>query len=89
MIKVKHFICGASHASLEYFDEDVNKWMKKNKVTDIKRVNEFYGQSPVGMSGHQENVLFVALWYVTADEDADDTVSSPSSSEITKAALAS
>ncbi len=63
MIKVKHFICGASHASLEYFDEDINRWMEKNNVRTIKNVQEFYGQSPVGMSGHPENVIFISLWY--------------------------
>jgi hypothetical protein len=68
MLKVKHFICGATHTALEYFDEDVNKWIRKHNVRDIKKVSEFYGQSPVGMSGHQENVLFVSLWYEAQEE---------------------
>lgn len=63
IIKVKHFICGASYASLEYFDEDMNKWMEENNIQSIKNVHEFYGQAPVGMSGHQENVIFISLWY--------------------------
>lgn len=63
MLKVKHFICGASYASLDYFDEDMNKWMATHNVQNIKNVHEFYGQAPVGMSGHQENVIFVSLWY--------------------------
>lgn len=69
ILKVKHFICGASQASLDYFDEDMNKWMEQNDVHHISKVHEFYGQSPVGMSGHQENVIFVSLWY-EADADA-------------------
>jgi hypothetical protein len=69
MLKVKHFICGATHTALEYFDEDVNKWIRKNNVRDIMKVSEFYGQSPVGMSGHQENVLFVSLWYNEPEKD--------------------
>lgn len=63
ILKVKHFICGASHASLDYFDEDMNRWMEANNIREIKNVQEFYGQSPVGMSGHQENVIFISLWY--------------------------
>lgn len=81
MIKVKHFICGASYASLEYFDEDMNRWMRENNVRDIKKVSEFYGQSPVGMSGHQENVLFVSLWY----ECDDQTESSAEHAETARA----
>ncbi len=41
----------------------MNKWMEANNIRDIKNVHEFYGQSPVGMSGHQENVIFISLWY--------------------------
>lgn len=37
--------------------------MEANNVQTIKNVHEFYGQAPVGMSGHQENVIFVSLWY--------------------------
>lgn len=43
----------------------MNRWMAENKVSNVKNVHEFYGQSPVGMSGHQENVIFVSLWYET------------------------
>lgn len=63
ILKVKHFISGASYASLEYFDEDMNKWIEENNIRDIRNVQEFYGQAPVGMSGHQENVIFISLWY--------------------------
>lgn len=82
MLKVKHFICGATHAALEYFDEDVNSWMEKNNIREIKQVSEFYGQSPVGMSGHQENVLFISLWY-----EAEDAAQAPvSETEVAKVA---
>lgn len=68
MLKVKHFICGATHNAIEYLDQDMNEWMRKNGVTELKQVSEVYGQSPVGMSGHQENVLFVSIWYETPDQ---------------------
>lgn len=68
MLKVKHFICGASHTAIDYLDTDMNEWMRKNSITEIKQVSETYGQSPLGMSGHQENVLFVSVWYDAPDE---------------------
>lgn len=84
MLKVKHFICGATHTALDYFDEDVNKWLRKNNITDIKKVSEFYGQSPVGMSGHQENVLFISIWY----EAVPKTMEPATESEVANAAVA-
>lgn len=41
----------------------MNKWIEANNIRKIQNVHEFYGQSPVGMSGHQENVIFISLWY--------------------------
>ncbi len=84
MLKVKHFICGATHTALEYFDEDVNKWLRKNNVRNIQKISEFYGQSPVGMSGHQENVLFVSIWY----EAVEKPVEASAAAEVTTTAVA-
>ncbi len=70
MLKVKHFICGASPAALGYLDEDLTKWFKKAQVKEIKRINEVYGQAPLGMSGHGENVLFISIWYEAEDPDS-------------------
>jgi hypothetical protein len=86
MLKVKHFICGASYASLDYFDEDMNKWMAANNIQSIKNVHEFYGQAPVGMSGHQENVIFVSVWY---EEGAPAPVASKAAAETSPEPVAS
>jgi len=67
MIRVKHFTVGTSEAALEYLDEDINKWLDKNKVQDVKHVVQTYGQSPRGMSGHHEDSLFIQVWYQVPD----------------------
>lgn len=69
MLKVKHFIIGASPAALSYLDEDMTKWFSKAKIKKIVRINEVYGQAPLGMSGHGENVLFISIWYEAEDPD--------------------
>lgn len=56
----------------------MNKWIEANNVRDIKKVHEFYGQSPVGMSGHQENVIFISLWYEAGPAKKAGTKPTPS-----------
>jgi len=70
ILKVKHFIGGASHKALEYLDEDINRWLKENNVQEIKNVQESFGQSPVGMHGNREGVIFISIWYRDPDAPA-------------------
>lgn len=63
ILKVKHFIGGASYLALEYLDEDINRWLETNNIQEIEKVQESYGQSPVGMHGNPEGVIFISVWY--------------------------
>lgn len=69
MVKVKHFVTGASPTVLDYMDNDVNAWMGKHNVTNVIHVTEVYGKAPMGMSGHSEDAIFISIWYVE-DESA-------------------
>ena len=50
-----------------YLDNEVNEWIKENKITDVKEIRESFGQAPTGMSGANENVLFISVWYQAPD----------------------
>ena len=67
MLTVKHFVCGTTHSALTYLDGEVNGWIKEEKVTDIREIRECFGQAPTGMSGSNENVLFLSVWYQAPD----------------------
>ncbi|HLS28867.1 MAG TPA: hypothetical protein VK041_09470 [Opitutales bacterium] len=71
ILKVKHFIGGASHLALEYLDEDINRWLEANNIQNIENVQESFGQSPVGMNGNPEGVVFISIWY--RDHSSGDT----------------
>lgn len=73
MIRVKHFTVGTSEAALEYLDSDINKWLDKNHVQDVRHVVQTYGQAPRGMSGHHEDSLFIQVWYQVPDDSEETT----------------
>jgi hypothetical protein len=63
MLTVKHFVCGTTRSGLAYLDNELNEWIKENKITEIREIRESFGQAPTGMSGAAENVLFISVWY--------------------------
>ena len=67
MLTVKHFVCGTTRSALTYLDNEVNGWIKEEKVTDVREIGECFGQAPTGMSGSSENVLFLSVWYQMPD----------------------
>ncbi|MCX5642428.1 MAG: hypothetical protein NTY10_04270 [Candidatus Omnitrophica bacterium] len=67
MLTVKHFVCGTTRSALIYLDNEVNTWIKEEKITEVKEIKESFGQAPTGMSGANENVLFLSIWYQTPD----------------------
>ena len=69
MLTVKHFVCGTTRSALIYLDNQVNEWIKEEKiiVANIKEIKECFGQAPTGMSGSSENVLFISVWYQMPD----------------------
>jgi len=67
MLTVRHFVCGTTRSALVYLDNEVNEWIKENKITDVREIRECFGQAPTGMSGSSENVLFLSVWYQVPD----------------------
>ena len=67
MIEVKHFVCGTTRSALTYLDGEVNEWIKESKIAEVKEIRECFGQAPTGMSGSNENVLFLSVWYQAPD----------------------
>ncbi|MBU2495870.1 MAG: hypothetical protein ABIK20_01585 [Candidatus Omnitrophota bacterium] len=67
MLTVKHFVCGTTRSALIYLDNEINGWIKEEKITDVKEIRECFGQAPTGMSGSSENVLFLSVWYQVPD----------------------
>ena len=67
MLKVKHFVAGTTRSGLVYLDDEVNGWIKEQKITDVQETRQCFGQAPTGMSGASENVLFLSVWYQAPD----------------------
>jgi len=67
VLTVKHFVCGTTRSALIYLDNEINGWIKEEKITDVKEIRECFGQAPTGMSGSSENVLFLSVWYQVPD----------------------
>ena len=65
MVAVKHFTGGTTRSGLKFVDDEINNWMKEQKITNVKFVEEVFGQAPTGMSGAQENAIFTSVWYET------------------------
>lgn len=67
MMMVKHFVSGISRKALDFLDNDLNEWVRENKVV-LRDIKETYGQAPIGMSGSIESALIISLWYEPANE---------------------
>ena len=67
MLTVKHFVAGTTRSGLVYLDGEVNGWIKEQKITDVREIRECFGQAPTGMSGANENVIFLSVWYQAPD----------------------
>lgn len=63
MLEVKHFVGGTTRSGLRFVEDEMNSWIKEQNITEIKFVNETFGQAPTGMSGSPENVIFISVWY--------------------------